>query len=323
MFSRNSLITYAIAFLFILGLNFLLPRLMPGDPFTAIYGDEALIAMTPELKAQIVERFALDQSFTQQLFAYLGALFQGDLGHSYYYNAPVAEVVFSRLPWTLLLVGSALVLSTLIGSILGVEAGWRRGKRSDKFMLGGLMSLNGMPDYFLGILLLLLFGVTWGLLPLSGAVTPYAELSGFDYVLDVLKHMALPVLAMTLTQVSGVFLLTRNTMISVIREPFIKLAKAKGLSEGRIKYHHAGRNSMLPVVTRSGLMMTRITTETLFIELVFAYPGLGYLIYEALGTRDYPVIQGVFLVVALVVLGVNFLVDVVYPRLDPRVKYAY
>lgn len=323
MFSRNSLLTYAIAFFVILGINFLLPRLMPGDPLDAIYGNEALIAMTPDLKAHIIERFALDQGILEQFTAYIGAIFQGDLGHSYYYNAPVSEVVFSRLPWTLLLVSSALILSLIVGSALGVEAGWRRGKRADKIMLGSLMSLNGMPDYFVGILLLLLFGVTLGIMPLSGSVTPYADLSGFGYALDLLKHMALPVLAMTLTQVAGVFLLTRNTMISVIREPFIKLARAKGLSESRIKYHHAGRNSMLPVITRSGLMMTRITTETLFIELVFAYPGLGYLIYEALGTRDYPVIQGVFLVVALVVLGVNFLVDVIYPRIDPRVKNAY
>jgi peptide/nickel transport system permease protein len=135
--------------------------------------------------------------------------------------------------------------------------------------------------------------------------------------------MALPVTAMTLTHIAGIFLLARNTMISVIHEPFIKLARAKGLKSAGVKYRHAGRNSMLPVVTRSGLSMSLIMTETLFIELVFAYPGLGYLVYEAANTRDYPVIQGVFLLVAVVVLTVNFLVDLIYPRLDPRVSYAY
>jgi len=163
MLSKRSIITYAIAFVFILLLNFLLPRMMPGDPLMAIYGDEALIAMTPELKASLVEHFALDKPLWQQLGAYFLALFQGELGYSYYYNAPVLSVILGRLPWTLLLVGTSLVLSTMLGIILGIESGWRRGSRTDRTMLAGLMSLNGFPDFFLGMLLLITFGVTWGI----------------------------------------------------------------------------------------------------------------------------------------------------------------
>jgi len=323
VFSKGNIVTYVIAFLFILALNFFLPRMMPGDPLMAIYGDEALIAMTPELKAELVERFALDQPLWQQLGAYFGALFQGELGHSYYYNAPVLPVILGRLPWTLLLVGSSLVLSTILGITLGIESGWRRGSKTDRAMLAGLMSLNGFPDFFLGMLLLIAFGVTWGIFPLAGALTPYSGLSGLALLLDILRHLFLPVAALTLAHLAGGYLLTRNTMITVLKEPYMLTAKAKGLSQRALKYRHAGRNSMLPVVTQTGIWMGRVVTGALFVELVFAYPGVGYLTYEALLARDYPIIQGVFLMVAVSVLVINFLIDLSYPKLDPRVSYAY
>ena len=323
MFSKRNIVTYAIAFAFILVLNFLLPRMMPGDPLMAIYGDEALIAMTPQLKAQLVERFALDQSLWQQFSAYFLALFQGELGHSYYYNAPVLTVILGRLPWTLLLVGTSLVLSTALGIVLGLESGWRRGSRTDRTLLAGLMSLNGFPDFFLGMLLLIIFGVVLGIFPLAGALTPYSGLSGLALVLDVLRHLCLPVAALTLAHLSSCYLLTRNTMITVLKEPYMLTARAKGLSPRTLKYRHAGRNSMLPVVTRTGIWLGRVVTGALFVELVFAYPGVGCLIYEAMMTRDYPVIQGVFLLVAVFVLAANFLVDLSYPKLDPRVSHAY
>jgi len=184
------------------------------------------------------------------------------------------------------------------------------------------MSLNGFPDFFLGLVLLIVFGVLLGVAPLSGALTPYAGLSGFALVLDVLKHMALPVAALTAAYLAGGYLLTRNTMITVLKSPFMLTARAKGLSQKTLKYRHAGRNSMLPVLTMTGIWLGRVVTGALFVELVFAYPGVGQLTYQALLARDYPVIQGVFLMVAISVLVVNFAVDLLYPRLDPRVSYA-
>jgi peptide/nickel transport system permease protein len=321
--NRRNLVTYFIAFLFILTLNFLLPRMMPGDPLMAIYGNEALVAMTPELKAHLVESFALDKTLWQQFGTYFLALFQGELGYSYYYNAPVLSVILGCLPWTLLLVGTSLLLSTLLGIVLGIESGWRRGSRTDRAMLAGLMSLNGFPDFFLGMLLLIAFGVTWGIFPLAGALTPYSGLSGLALLLDVLRHLFLPVAALTLAYLPGGYLLTRNTMITVLKEPYMLTARAKGLSPRVLKYRHAGRNSMLPVVTQTGIWLGRVVTGALFVELVFAYPGVGYLTYEALLARDYPVIQGVFLMVAICVLVANFLIDLTYPKLDPRVSHAY
>jgi peptide/nickel transport system permease protein len=323
MLDRRNLVAYAIAFAFILALNFFMPRMMPGSPLLAIYGDEALIAMTPELKAHLVESFALDKSLWQQFGAYILALFHGDMGYSYYYNASVFRVILGSLPWTLLVVGSSLVLSTLIGIVLGIESGWRRGSGTDRIMLTGLMSLNGFPDFFLGLVLLIVFGVLMGIFPLAGALTPYSGLSGLLLVLDVLKHMALPVVALTLAHLAGGYLLTRNTMITVLKAPFMLTARAKGLSQRVLKYHHAGRNSMLPVLTVTGIWLGRVVTGALFVELVFAYPGVGYLTYHALLTRDYPLIQGVFLIVTIAVLVANFAVDLLYTKLDPRVSYAH
>jgi peptide/nickel transport system permease protein len=300
-----------------------MPRMMPGNPLMAIYGDEALVAMTPAMKAHLVTRFALDQSLWQQFIAYFSTLFRGDLGWSYSFNAPVLKIILGSLPWTLLVVGTSLILSTMLGIVLGIESGWRRGSKTDRTMLTGLMSLSGFPDFFLGLVLLIIFGVLLGIAPLSGALTPYSGLSGPALVLDILKHMALPVTALTIAHLAGGYLLTRNTMITVLKSPFMLTAKAKGLSQKTLKYRHAGRNSMLPVLTMTGIWLGRVVTGALFVELVFAYPGVGQLTYQALLSRDYPVIQGVFLMVAISVLVVNFAVDLMYPKLDPRVSHAH
>ncbi len=322
MFTRQNLITYLIALVFILTLNFFLPRMMPGDPLMAIYGEEALVQMSPQLQAELTERFALDQSMGGQFVSYWAALFRGDLGYSYSCNAPVIEVIFGRLHWTLLLAGLALILSTLFGILLGIESGWRRGGRLDGGMLSGMVGLSGFPDFFLGILLLLLFAVNLELLPLFGAEDAYSGLSGINRLADIGEHLVLPLVTLTLARITGAYLLTRNTMIGVLKEPYILLARAKGLKPRTIKYRHAGRNSMLPVMTRTGIWVGRMVTGVLFIEVVFAYPGIGLLTYDALTFRDYPVLQGLLLVSALCVLGANFIVDQLYTRADPRVSYA-
>jgi peptide/nickel transport system permease protein len=320
---QRNIPTYLVALLVIVSINFVLPRMMPGDPLMAIYGEEALVAMTPELKAFLLRSFALDRPLWQQFLAYLGQIIQGNLGFSYYHSAPTLEVIMGRLPWTLLLVGTALMLSTSLGVFLGIESGWRRGKSLDRMMLSGVMTLSGFPDFFLGMVLLLVFGVFLKFLPLSGSLTPYSGLSGFPLVFDLLRHLILPVSALTLGHVAANYFLTRSTMVTVIKEPYILAARAKGLPERTIQYRHAGRNALLPMVTRTGIWLGRIVTGTLFVEVIFAYPGLGSLTYQALLTRDYAVLQGVLLLVAILVLVVNFCADLVYVRMDPRIQNAY
>ncbi|MGB3459891.1 MAG: ABC transporter permease [Halobacteriota archaeon] len=311
--------TYAIAFLIILALIFLLPRMMPGDPLTAICGEEVLVEMTPELRTELLHRFALDEPLWRQFFVYLTGIMHGDFGYSYYYSAPVLDVILEALPWTLLLVGSSLLLSTVLSIILGIESGWRRGKISDKSLLTTTMILNGFPNFFIGIILLLFFAVYLGCLPLQGAKTPYSGLSGIDSMLDIARHLVLPLIALTLAQIPGSYLLMRNTMLTTLKEPFVRTAKAKGLSEVAVRYKHAGRNAMLPIVTTTGVRVGIIVTGALFIEIIFSYPGVGLLTYNALFMRDYPILQGVFFIVAVFVLLANFVVDLLYTKIDPRI----
>ncbi len=275
-----------------------------------------------QLKAELTQRFALDQPLAGQFITYIGNLAKGDLGYSFYYQAPVSEVLLSFLPWTLLLAGGALILSTAIGFILGVESGWNRAGKKDMTLLTGVMLLSGMPDFVVGTLLLLVFGLTLGWFPLAGAVTPYGGLSGLALVLDVLHHLALPLATLTIAGLTGTFMLTRNTMVTVLKAPFLLTARAKGLSPRLVRYRHAGRNALLPVVTGTGMRLGRLATGVLFVEVIFSYPGIGLLMHTALMARDYPIIQGVFLVVTLSVLTVSFLLDIIYTKLDPRVVYA-
>lgn len=321
---KTRILDYTIAFLIILCLNFTLPRLLPGDPLSAMYGQEAMLQMGPEMKAELTERFGLDEPALKQFGAYLGRLARGDLGYSFYHKAPVSRVILSYLPWTLLLVGTAFVVATGAGILLGIESAWRRGGGLDRGLLVSLMSMSGFPSFFLGAVLLLLFGVFLQWLPLQGARTAYAGLTGTALVWDVLKHLALPVASLIFVYVPGTYLLTRNSTLGVVGEPYVLTARAKGLSERRVRYHHVARNALLPVVTASGIMMaTRVVTGALFVEVVFSYPGMGSLIRQALVNRDYPVLQGALLMTAVLVLGINLCVDLLYRKLDPRVSHAH
>ena len=311
---------YVIAFFIILTLTFFLPRMMPGDPLTAICGEEVLVEMTPELRTEFMHRFALDEPLGKQFLIYLSSIVRGDFGYSYYYNGPVLDVILEALPWTLLLLGSSLVLSTLLSVILGIESGWRRGRNSDKSLLTTTMIMNGFPNFFTGIILLLFFGVYLGLLPLQGAKTPYSGLSGVHLLPDIATHIVLPLTALTLAQIPSSYLLMRNTMITTLREPFVQTAKAKGLSETTVRYKHAGRNAMLPIVTTTGVRVGTIVTGALFIEMIFSYPGLGLLIYNSLLMRDYPVLQGAFFIIAVFVIVANLVVDSLYNKIDPRIE---
>jgi peptide/nickel transport system permease protein len=315
--------SYIIALAAIFSLNFILPRLMPGDPLHAIYGDVALVAMTDEMQAHLIRQLSLDKSWWDQMQAYLLGLLHGDLGFSYYYRDQVSQVILGAMPWTILLAGLALIIATIIGIILGIESGYNRGSSLDRGLVATLMFLSGFPDFFIGVLLLLIFAVSLGVLPLSGATSAYSGYEGLSYVIDVLRHLALPLASMVLVQLGGVFLLTRNTVVTLLGESFILTARAKGCPESLIKYAHAGRNSLLPVTTATGMVIPHLITRVLFIEIVFSYPGLGSLLNTAISARDYPLIQGILLVVTLTVLTVNFLVDLLYMRLDPRVRYAH
>jgi peptide/nickel transport system permease protein len=321
---RRLLINYSIAFCIILLLTFALPRLMPGDPVTAIYGElqEEGIELTPELEAAINARYGLDKPIWVQFFDYFTSLLKADFGYSFIFDEPVSDLIFGHIPWTLLLLGSALLLSKLIAIVLGIESGWRRGKKSDKVMLAGLMAFEGCPNFVVGLVFLIIFGVILGIAPLYGAENANLNLSGIPRLCDVLKHLILPLSALIMTSITGSYLLMRNTMITTLNEPFILNARAKGLKDRKIRYNHAGRNAILPMVTAIGMSFGMLITGSMFIEMIFAYPGVGTLLYESIMRRDYFTLQGIFFILTIFVLAANLTVDLLYKKIDPRIEDA-
>lgn len=321
---RRTVENYAIAFFIILLLTFSLPRLMPGDPVTAIYGELQAegIELTPELEAAIKARYGLDEPLWAQFYAYFASLLNCDFGYSFIFDEPVSDLIFGHLPWTFLLLGSSLLLSKLIAIVLGIESGWRRGKKSDKALLTGLMALEGCPNFVMGLVLLLLFGVILGIAPLYGAENSTLHVSGIPRCVEILKHLLLPLSALTVTSISGSYLLMRNTMITTLNEPFILTARAKGLPDRTIRYKHAGRNAILPFVTSIGMRIGMLITGSMFIEMIFAYPGVGTLLYESILRRDYFTLQGIFFILTIAVLAANLTVDLLYKKIDPRIDDA-
>jgi peptide/nickel transport system permease protein len=316
---KQRLIEYACAFLLLVVLGFLLPRLMAGDPVVAIYGD-AMVEMTDELRADLRRRFGLDESMAVQFLRYITNLAQGDLGYSAYRSARVSHILGKPMAWTLLLTSLSLAISFIIGVVLAVETTWRRGSVVEKGALAGFLVLLGMPEYFVASLLVVGFSFHLGLFPISGAMTVGENLTPFCRALDIAWHLALPVTTLTLVQLPGIFLLMRGAMSAVMGRRHIVTARGKGVRERAIQYGHAARVALIPVVTRTGVRMGSLVAGALFVETVFAYPGLGFLTYDSLLHHDYPVLHGVLLLMAIMVLLANGLTDIMVTKLDPRTR---
>lgn len=297
-------------------LNFALPHLAPGDPVDYLYGGP-LQGLSPEQLDQLRAGYGLDRSVLEQYVAFWAGLVRGDLGMSVEYNRPVVDVLWERVPWTLALVGTATILSAMLGILLGAWAAWRRGSKRETGTVAGLMTLDAMPWFWIGMIFIAVFSVQLGWFPSYGAATITGE--GWTWFGEVLNRMVLPAATLTLGGLGAVFLLARAAMVGVLDEPFIRLARAKGLSERQVALGHALRNAMLPVYTNIALAVGALLSGSVVVETVFAYPGLGKLIFDALTVRDYPLLQGGFLLASVGIVAANLLADLTYPLLDPRV----
>jgi len=315
-------VAYLLTIFILLFLNFLLPRLLPGDAIIAMYSGHEVV-MTDELYAELIRMHGLDLPLHEQFFMYLSELAHGDLGYSYVCHASTASLIMNALPWTLLLVGTSFILSAIAGIVLGVESSWRRGGRFDRSLLTFMLLLDGIPSLALGITALTVFCLHFGWFPSTGAMTPYSGAEGIGHIADILSHLVLPLATLTLSMIPGDYLLIRNSMMLTIREPYVLTARAKGIKNRRIKYLHAARNAILPFATRIGIRIAYLITGALFIETIFAYPGLGLLTYHAISNRDLPLMQGILTVSVILVLLINIVVDLMYKKIDPRVGYAY
>jgi len=317
---------YIITVLVLLTLNFFLPRMMPGDPLSYLLGDpgaDAPMLLTEDMRANLLEYYGLDKPLGAQYWEYLSGLARGDLGWSIYYNAPVGSVILGRLKWTLFLGGTAAAIYVALGIVLGAVSTWRRGSKLDVGLLISIFSLGSWPPFFLGMLLIIFFSFKWGMFPIGGAQSAEAaRIGGWKQVVDVLRHWFLPCLALVLSYLPGIYLITRNAMLSVLGEDYVRTARAKGILESLVLLRHAMPNALLPVVTTVAMRFGFMIMGTMFVEVVFAYPGMGTLIYEAGAARDYPLLQGAFLVTMVFVLALNLLADALYGWLDPRTRRA-
>jgi peptide/nickel transport system permease protein len=321
--SRNlfrRLLAYTITLFLAVTLNFLLQKLMPGDPLALIAGN-AVRQMNARQIAELREAYGLDRPIGEQYLVYLGRLARADLGQSYRYSGgrTVVQVVAERFVWTFFLVFASLSLALLIGSALGAWAAWRRGRASDLGLLAGLFTLRSMPPFWLAMLLIPIFAVSLRIFP-AGDSYSFPRPSGWAGVVDVLWHAVLPVTVLTLTYIPTAFAMMRSSMLGVMGGTYIRTARAKGLPESAVLYRHAMRNALLPVITAFALDFGQLLGGVLLIETVFNYRGIGNMMFEAVKSRDYPLLQGGFLVFTLGVLTINLFTDWLYTRLDPRLR---
>jgi peptide/nickel transport system permease protein len=300
--------------------NFLLFRILPGDPVRLIARAGHL---SQEAAAQLRATFGLDHSLPVQYWYYLRNLFRGDFGFSITYSRPVIDILRERMLNTLILLGAATVLIVLLGIGLGVLAAARRGSRADSTTVVSALVFWSLPTFWTGMILLFLFGVWLHAFPISGVETPGAiYTSWWDHTSDITSHLVLPTVTLALVDIAQFILITRSSLVDVLTEDFILTAKAKGLPRRTVVWKHGFRNALLPVITASALYISLVVGGAIQVETVFSWPGMGRLTYDAVMRRDYPILEACFLIFAVTVIIANFMTDLLYQVLDPRVREA-
>jgi peptide/nickel transport system permease protein len=302
-------------------LLFFLMRAAPGDPLSRLSESRPL---APAEIATLKARYGLDQPAGAQFRSFLRGLAHGDLGVSIEYGRPVTGLLAERLPATLLLGGSVLLLNFTVGLWLGVRQAVRHGQREDRWLTTLSLAGYAMPSFWLGLVLAWLVAIEWRLLPPAGMEDPLLS-NGAGLVAragDILRHLILPSLTLSAVSIAATMRYQRAAMLDVLRMPFIVTARAKGISERAVTWHHAWRNALFPVITLFGLWLPILVTGSVFVEAVFAWPGLGSLAAAAVGGRDYPLLMGASVLVAALVVTGGLLTDLAYALLDPRVRLA-
>jgi peptide/nickel transport system permease protein len=310
-----------VTFLIVLLINFIIPRLMPGSPVQYFANPHIL----PSIESQLLtHRFGLDKPVLDQFLLYVAGVFKWppDLGISYtFYPAPVWSIVVTYLPWTLLLVGTATVVTATIGILVGIWIGSKQGTRTDTVVTSVSLFFWTMPFFWLGAILLWFFSIYLHIFPAGGAEsTDLSTMPILGQAADIASHAFLPGLTLTLAAFAGYSLIMRNTVVEELGQDYVTIATAKGLSHRAVLFRHAARNALLPMITLIGLNLGYVVSGALLVEVVFSYPGVGWLTYQAVLSHDYPLLQGLFLVLSVAVIIANFLADVVYSFADPRIK---
>jgi len=308
-----------------LTLNFLLPRVMPGNPVEAAIAS-LRVPLTPSEINAIAAQFGIEshQGLLSEYFTYLGHTLTGNLGVSFvHYPTPVTTYIATGIWWTVGLVGTATVLAFVVGTAVGAIAAWRRGSRLDSTLPPLLVFTTAIPYFWIGLMLILVFSTLLGWLPSKGGyslgATPSLSLS---FVGDVLQHAILPAAALIITSIGAWVLTMRNTMVGTLTEDYVRMARAKGLPARRIMLHYAARNAILPNLTGFAMSLGFVVSGAILVEYVFNYPGVGFMLLQAVESNDYPLMQGLFLLITVAVLLCIVLSDVATAILDPRTRTA-
>ncbi|MCL6489715.1 MAG: ABC transporter permease [Alicyclobacillus mali] len=303
-------------------LNFILPRLMPGNPAQAMIAKQAGNINPAALKA-IEEQLGLSNGpLWQQYFQYLGNLLTGHWGASFqYFPTPVVNIIETSLPWTIVLLGVVTIISVVVGTLVGILIAWRRGGTADNVIPVATMFGQAIPTFWLGLILIYFFAFVHHWFPLAHGygddVTP--GLNG-SFLASAVYHSILPAVVVFVGSISGWIVGMRNNMITTLGEDYVVFAEAKGVSKRRLIFSYAARNALLPQLTSVAIALSSIIGGQILIEQVFSYPGIGYGLTNAVASEDYLLIQGMFLIIAVTALFINFIVDMLYGRLDPRVR---
>jgi len=312
---------YASTILIMITLIFFMSHLMPGSPLKNLLGEETffdLMSQNPKALQEMEKVYGLDRPLAEQFWIYLFDLMHFDWGYSYKYRQPISDLILFRLKWTMVLLLPATTLGAFLGAFFGSLAGWLRGSSADSAITSLLLFVYSMPHYWLAMLLVLVFAFYLDLLPLCGICSASAQ--GLQRLLEILKHMVLPVSVLTLIGTAYNYTIMRSSVLQVLGEGFVLTARAKGLQEMDILFHHVLRNAMLPLVTVIALDFGFMVSGALLVEIVFSWGGMGTLVYDAVLARDYPLLHGCFLAIACCVLAANFLSDMLYSVLDPRIR---
>lgn len=295
-------------------INFTILHLAPGDPAHVMGGERDV---PPEYYVALREKMGLDKPIWQQLLIYMGNVLKGDLGYSWINKRPVLDVIFERFPATILLMGTSVILAIVLGTFIGVLSSSRPYSKLDN--INTVLSLVGysIPNFWLGLMLIIVFGVWLRWLPISGMTSLTTEK---NYIIDVISHMILPAACLTTQNIGYYVRLSRTSMLEVLRLDYITTARAKGCKERTVLVKHALRNALLPIVTSAGFELGFVIAGSSVTETVFGWPGVGMLMVRSIYYRDYPVLLGIFLIISLFVTITNFITDISYAYLDPRIK---
>jgi peptide/nickel transport system permease protein len=314
-------ISLFVTFLLVICLNFILFRMMPGDPLHFMVPADPQIP--DEYKKMLIERYDLDDPMSEQFITYIKGVFTLDFGESFEHKMPAMDYILEYLPWTLLLVGIASFFMIVIGMLIGIVAAWRRGGLFDSASLAFSLFFYAMPTFWLAMIMVMIFAVTWDIFPAYGALELGDE---FEFTLasvkDLLYHLVLPVTCLVLVYIATFSLVMRGALSDVMTEDYITTARAKGLPEKAVLKDHAVPNAMLPMLILIALTVAYIVGGAFMVEYVFEYPGVGWATIDAVYEEDWPVLQAAFFLIAVAVIVANFVSDVVMLYLDPRVELS-